>query len=127
VAGPNQVKVLVDTPIWIDHLHRDDAMLRQLLITGVVYLANAILGELAAGNLPDRTRTMSDLRLMPRFNDPAGDEVLDWIEGHQLGGEGLSWIACILLVTAEQNAATIYTRDRGLARQAEALKIAFTG
>jgi predicted nucleic acid-binding protein len=121
------VKVLVDTPVWIDHLHRDDAVLRRLLINGVAYLANAILGELAAGNLPNRARTMPDLRLMPRFADPAGDEVLDWIEEHQLGGKGLSWIDCLLLVIAEQNGAAIYTRDRVLAHHAEALKIAFKG
>lgn len=67
MATASQVKVLVDTPVWIDHLHRDDAMLRRLLAAGAVYVANAILGELAAGNLPNRLRTMSDLRLMPRF------------------------------------------------------------
>jgi predicted nucleic acid-binding protein len=119
------VKVLVDTPVWIDHLHRDDTILRQLLISGVVYLANAVIGELAAGSLPNRTRTLSDLRSMSRFADPSGDEVLDWIEKHQLGGKGLSWIDCLLLVIAEQNNAAIYTRDRILARHARAVKIAF--
>jgi len=51
--------------------------------------------------------------------------VLDWIEAHRLGGRGLSWIDCLLLVIAEQNNATIYTRDRVLVRHAEKFKVAF--
>lgn len=125
MAAPDEVKVLVDTPVWIDHLHRDNAVLRRLLNAGIVYLANPILGELAAGNIPNRHRIMSDLRLLPRFADPAGDEVLDWIDAHRLGGRGLSWIDCLLLVSAEQNDARIYTRDRVLARSAETLKARF--
>ena len=119
------MKVLVDTPVWIDHLRRVDPLLRRLLTAGVVYLATPIVGELAAGNLPNRGSLLADLRLMPRLADPTGDEVLDWIETHQLGGKGLSWIDCILLVTARQNAAAIYTRDQMLARHAEALQMAF--
>lgn len=119
------MKVLVDTPVWIDHLHRSDATLRRLLAAGAVYLAGPILGELAAGSLPNRRRTLADLRLLPRFADPTSDEVLKWIESENLGGKGLSWIDCLLLVIAGQNGAAIYTHDRTLARHAATLKLAF--
>ncbi len=121
------MKVLVDTPVWIDHLHRNDATLRRLLASGVVYLAGPILGELAAGSLPNRRRTLADLRLLRRFPDPSSDEVLDWLEMENLGGKGLSWIDCILLSIARRNGAAIYTRDRILARHAAALRLAFAG
>lgn len=121
------MKVLVDTPVWIDHLRRDDATLRRLLAAGVVYLATPILGELIAGNLPNRQRTVADLRLIPRLAEPRSDEMLDWIETRSLGGKGLSWVDCLLLAIAEQNGAAIYTHDRVLARQASFLKLAFTG
>ena len=52
MATAEKVKVMVDTPVWIDHLHRSDATLRRLLASGVVHIAGPILGELAAGSLP---------------------------------------------------------------------------
>ena len=120
------MKILVDTPVWIDHLHRSDATLRRLLGSGLVYLAGPILGELAAGSLPNRRQILADLRRLRRFADPASDEVLDWIEAHQVSGKGLSWIDCVLLVIAEKNGALIYTRDRILSRHAATLQLAFT-
>jgi predicted nucleic acid-binding protein len=125
MAAKEEMKVLVDTPVWIDHLHRGDATLRRLLAGGVVYLAGPILGELAAGSLPNRQRTLADLRVLQRFADPASEEVLDWIERHRVSGKGLSWIDCMLLVIAGKNRAVIYTRDRILARHAAALQLAF--
>jgi len=126
MAEAKEMKVLVDTPVWIDHFHRSDATLRRLLASGVVYLAGPVLGELAAGSLPKRLRTLADLRVLGRFADPSTDEVLDWIETHQVSGKGLSWVDCVLLVIAERNGALIYTRDRILSRHAAGLQLAFT-
>ena len=119
------MKVLVDTSVWIDHLHRADVRLRRLLTIGIAYVATPVLGELAVGNLPNRRRTLADLRLMPRLTEPRGDVVLEWIETHNLGGKGLSWIDCVLLAAAAENGASIYTRDRVLSREAARLKLAF--
>jgi predicted nucleic acid-binding protein len=121
------MKVLVDTPVWIDHLHRDDPALRRLLLAGVVHTATPVLGELAAGNLPNRRRTLTDLRLLPRLAEPSGDQVLEWIDVNSLGGKGLSWVDCLLLAIAEQDGAAIYTRDRVLLRHATNLALAFAG
>ena len=84
-----------------------------------------VLGELAAGNLPDRQRTLADLRLLPRLADAPAEYVLEWIETNRLGGKGLSWVDCLLLATAEHNHATIYTRVRILARHAGLLNLVF--
>ena len=119
------MKVLVDTSIWIDHLHRTDGTLTQLLSTDAVYVAVPVLGELAAGNLPNRGRTLKDLRLMRRLVEAPAEDVLDWIEAHDLGGKGLSWVDCLLLATAEQNKAAIYSRDGVLVRVARSMNLAF--
>jgi predicted nucleic acid-binding protein len=117
--------VLVDTPIWIDHFQRDDLALRELLLHDAVCVAPPVLGELIAGKLPQRERTITDLRLLPRLPDPNPDEVFDWIDLNRLGGKGLSWVDCLLLVVAEQNGVAIWTRDRVLDQTARRLKLAY--
>ena len=119
------MKVLVDTPIWIDHLHRGDSTLHRLLLADAVCVATPVLGELTAGNLPDRQRTLADLRLLSRLEEPPPEKVLDWIERHRVGGKGLSWVDCLMLAIAEHNKVPIYTRDRVLARFAANLKLGF--
>lgn len=108
------MRVLVDTPVWIDHLHCSDPELCRLLWDDAVCVVTPVLGELAAGNLPSRKRTLSDFRLLPRITVPPDDEVLDWIETQKLGGKGLSWIDCQLLVTARQHRVALWTRDKTL-------------
>jgi predicted nucleic acid-binding protein len=125
MAAPEQMRVLVDTPIWIDHFQRDDLALRELLLHDAVCVAPPVLGELIAGNLPQREHTIADLRLLPRLPDPSPDEVFDWIDLNRLGGKGLSWVDCLLLVVAEQNGVAIWTRDRVLDQTARRLKLAY--
>ena len=56
------------------HLHRGDSTLRRLLLADAVCLATPVLGELAAGNLPDRRRTLADLRLLSRLEEPPAEQ-----------------------------------------------------
>lgn len=119
------MRVLVDTPVWIDHLHRSDPTLRKLLLDDAVCVAPAILGELIAGNLPQRRETIADLRLLPRLPEPAPDGVFDWIERYALGGQGLSWVDCLLLAAAEQNGVALWTRDKLLDLAARRLKLGY--
>jgi predicted nucleic acid-binding protein len=113
MAAEQVTRVLVDTPVWIDHLHRADPALRQLLLDDAVCLAGPVLGELIAGTLPHRTQTIADLRLLPRVPEPDADEVFDWMELNGLGGKGLSWVV------------SIWTRDRALEQAARRLKLAY--
>lgn len=43
--------ILVDTSVWIDHLHSGDAHLSALLDHGMVQTHDFIIGEIACGNL----------------------------------------------------------------------------
>lgn len=119
------MRVLVDTPVWIDHFHRDDPTLRELLLDDAVCVAPPVLGELIAGNLPRRKRTIADLRLLPRLAEPVPDDVFDWIDLNALGGKGLSWVDCLLLVCAERNGVAIWTRDKVLEQTARRLNLGY--
>ncbi len=112
------MRILVDTSIWIDHLHRADPELQRLLHNDSVCVAGPILGELFAGNLPQRKRTVADLRLLPRLTVPPDEEVFEWIDSAKLAGKGLSWVDCQLLATARNHQTPIWTRDKALAKAA---------
>ena len=47
--------ILVDTSVWVDHLRLADVGLAALLARGVVAMHPMIIGELACGNLRNRT------------------------------------------------------------------------
>ena len=46
--------ILVDTSVWIDHLHRADRGLTEMLEKNVVATHPSIIGELALGAIEDR-------------------------------------------------------------------------
>ena len=118
------MNVLVDTPVWIDHLHRAEPELCRLLDADMVCVAAPVLGELAAGNLPRRHHTLADLRLLHRLAVPPDDEILAWIEKAGLGGKGLSWIDCQLLATARFHHVALWTRDKTLRSFAQRYRVA---
>jgi predicted nucleic acid-binding protein len=118
------MSVLVDTSIWIDHFQTGDDRLKTLLLDDGVVIASPILGELIAGNLPKRTRTIADLRLLPCLSTPGATEIFDFIEANRLGGKGLSWVDCQLLAVAANERVKIWTRDKRLRAMAQALHLA---
>jgi len=64
---------LVDTSVWVNHFRRSDTMLTNLLADNLVVLHPFVLGEIAAGNLRDRSQTLADLALLPR--SPLAEEL----------------------------------------------------
>ena len=120
------MNVLVDTSIWIDHFQAGDNHLRTLLLDDEVVIAAPILGELIAGNLPKRSRTIADLRLLPCLATPPEVEIFTFIESNRLGGKGLSWVDCQLLAIAAEGRVKIWTRDKRLRAMAQALHLVAT-
>jgi predicted nucleic acid-binding protein len=57
---------LVDTSIWIGHLHKSDLRLIKLLESSEVLIHSALLGEIAAGSLKKRPSILGDLKMIPR-------------------------------------------------------------
>ncbi|OYV75037.1 MAG: hypothetical protein B7Z66_14430 [Chromatiales bacterium 21-64-14] len=59
--------ILVDTSVWVDHLRAGDAELAALLNGSEVLMHPCVLGELACGNLRNRTEVLVTLGGVTRF------------------------------------------------------------
>lgn len=114
--------ILVDTSVWVDHLHRGDAALAALLDRSVVLMHPFVLGELACGSLKDRAAVLELLRQLPAAEVATDGEVLHVIEQHGLHGKGIGWVDMHLLAAVLLTAgATLWTRDKRLHAVAQAL------
>jgi predicted nucleic acid-binding protein len=108
--------VLVDTSVWIDHLHRNDARLTALLETNLVVAHPLVIGELALGSIRNRATVLGLLAQLPRAAVASSDEVLLLVQDRRLYGRGLSLVDAHLLASALIGPDTrILTRDRRLA------------
>jgi predicted nucleic acid-binding protein len=119
--------ILVDTSIWIDHLRQSDAHLVTALQTGQVLVHPFIVGELACGNLGNRQAVLSLLRAMPQAPVASDDEVLLYIETQKLMGRGIGYLGTHLLASAALAGASLWTRDKRLAKFAQGLALAYGG
>lgn len=108
--------ILVDTSVWIDHLRVGDAKLAELLNGSQVLMHPFVVGELACGNLHNRTELLALLNDLPRSALATDVEVLFFIERYALMGRGIGYIDAHLLAAVTLGGATkIWTRDTGQA------------
>lgn len=115
--------ILVDTSIWIDHLHKTDNQLVNLLHSGLVCIHPFVIGELACGNLSNRAEILNLLHALP-FVQPAFDgEIYNFIENRNLHGIGLGFVDVHLLAAALIHNVRLWTRDKTLKKSATGLKI----
>jgi len=116
--------VLVDTSVWIDHLRVGETSLASLLNNSQVLVHPFVTGELACGNLADRSNLLKLLRNLPQASVATLEEVLFFIEHNGLMGRGIGFIdAHLLAATALGGRARLWTRDKRLARIAEGLNL----
>lgn len=107
--------ILVDTSIWVDHLHVGDEELVALLDDGEVLIHPFVIGELTLGNLPDRSHYLAMLNELPRVTSVTDEEVFAFVERHRLFGRGIGFIDAHLLAALGLTAgAVLWTRDRRL-------------
>ena len=104
--------VLVDTVVWIDHLRSNDEHLAMLLEREQIVMHPMVIGELALGNLANRFDTLEQFEGMPEISVATHDEVLFFIEHHQLMGIGIGYVDAHLLASAVLHGATqLWTRE----------------
>lgn len=118
--------ILADTSIWIDYFRSGHARLMQALQFNEVCIHPFIIGELACGNLKDRSTVLGLLAGLPslRMLDP--HEVLFFIDQKKLMGRGMGYIDVHLLAaTLIATGAQLWTRDLKLFHAAKALSVAF--
>jgi predicted nucleic acid-binding protein len=106
--------VLVDTSVWVAHLRKMHAGLANLLANGKVACHPFIVGELACGNLKNRSEILSLLEALPMVTAAEHDEVLAFIENHNLMGKGLGYIDVHLLASVALSRLPIWTLDKKL-------------
>ena len=117
--------ILVDTSIWVDHLHRSEAALSVLLNEAQVCTHPMIIGELALGSLRDRKTILGLLSDLPSTPLATHAEVLPFVELHALYGIGLSLVDAHLLAALRLSSRDrLWTRDRRLRLAADELGVA---
>lgn len=117
--------VLVDTSVWVSHLREMNVDLADLLNAGKVACHPFIVGELACGNLNNRTTILSLLEALPMAAAVEHEEVLAFIEGHGLMGKGLGYVDVQLLASAVLSRHPIWTLDRKLEQAADLLHVKY--
>jgi len=116
--------VLVDTSVWVDHLRRSNARLREHLEAAQVYTHAFVIGELACGNLARRAEILSSLAELPRAPLVEHEEVLAFVARYRLQGRGIGWVDVNLLAAARIARVPFWTQDKKLARVAHELGLA---
>ena len=116
--------VLVDTSVWVAHLRQGAIGLEDLLLGGRVVCHPAIVGELACGNLRNRSEIISLLQRLPGAIQAGHEEVMRFIEHHGLMGKGLGYIDMHLLAAARLTGVALWSLDKSLNEAAENLGVA---
>lgn len=111
--------VLVDTSIWVSHFREGNAGLADLLNNGEVACHPFIVGELACGNLKNRTTILSLLESLPATIVAEHEEVLVFIESNRLMGKGLGYVDVHLIASALLTRVSIWTLDKRLEQVAD--------
>jgi predicted nucleic acid-binding protein len=107
--------ILVDTSIWIDHLHAVEAHLVSLLTTDEIGCHHLVIEELALGAIKQRDVVIEMLSNLRQFPMVTHAEFLHLVERRRLWGRGLSAIDVNLLGSvALVDGAQLWTRDKRL-------------
>ncbi|MFI5332269.1 MAG: type II toxin-antitoxin system VapC family toxin [Desulfobaccales bacterium] len=115
--------VLVDTSVWVEHLRQGTVGLDDLLLAGRVVCHPFIVGELACGNLKNRSEILALMQELPRAVEAEHQEVTNFIENNGLMGKGLGFIDLHLLASARLTGIPLWTLDKRLKREATNLRL----
>lgn len=113
----------MDTSVWVDHLRKGDARLAQLLNDGRVLCHPFVIGELACGNLINRSEILNSLKELSFAPTIEFDEYMQFIELNRL--HGIGFVDVHLLASALLADATLWTADKTLKKAALDLGIAY--
>lgn len=117
--------VLVDTSVWVAHLRQGNTELETLLNDSDVVCHSFIIGELACGNIKNRSEILSLLKSLPMATQARHGEVMQLIENYRLMGLGLGYIDMHLLASTLLTQIPIWTFDKKLNEVALKLRLAF--
>ncbi len=117
--------ILVDTSVWVDHFRKGDQALGRLLFDGQVLGHPFVLGEISLGVLRQRDVILTALHDLPQAKVATENEVLHFVEEHELPGSGIGYVDAHLLAATKLTPGTaLWTRDRRLFEAAARLALA---
>ncbi len=117
--------VLVDTSVWVRHLRQGEPNLERILNDGEVMCHPFVVGELACGNIRNRTEILSLIQILPRVTEAKHQEVLQFIEQNRLMGNGLGYVDVHLCASAVLTGVPMWTYDRRLDQTNKVLGIRY--
>lgn len=106
--------ILVDTSVWIHHFRKKNQELVDHLNIGSVACHPYIIGELACGNLGNRSEILTLLQALPSTPTLEPNEILYFIEKNLLMGRGLGYVDIHLLASAILGNVVLWTADHRL-------------
>lgn len=116
--------ILVDTSVWIDHLHSAEGRLVAELEAGQVATHALVVTELAVGNISGRAYFLEQLRGLPMLATSRHEEVLELVDRHVLHGVGLGAVdAHLLTALALAPGVRLWTHDKRLKESAVRLSL----
>jgi predicted nucleic acid-binding protein len=116
--------VLVDTSVWVHHLREGNAELEKLLNQGQVMCHRFIIGEIACGNIKNRTQILTFLQLLPLVTQAKHEEVMEFIVTNKLMGRGLAYIDMHLSASAKLTGIPMWTFDKRFDKPIRNLELA---
>ena len=117
--------ILADSSVWIDHLRREIPEMSALLKNKQIVVHSLVLGELACGNIRNRSEFFATLREAKQTTTLTVDEVVTFIDAHKLFGRGLGLTDCHLLAACKLEHHHLWTHDRPLAEAARMLGLLY--
>jgi len=117
--------VLVDTSVWVAHLREGNIGLEELLNEGQAACHPFIIGELACGNLKNRSLILSLFKSLPLATVAEHEEVMHFIENKDLMGKGLGYVDMHLLSSASLSGVPVWTLDQKLDASSERLGLKY--
>ena len=118
--------IVVDSSIWIDHIHVGEPLLNAYLMREQALMHPHVLGEIALGSIKHRERVVHRFERLPSPNVAKEGYVLHLIEQQKLWATGIGYVdAHLLASTLLTPDGLLWTRDKRLQAQAERLGIAF--
>lgn len=112
--------VLIDTSVWVEHFRRHNPALVALLALDLAMVHPLVIGEIACGTPPDRSRTLADLESLQQTRQASIREVMTFVERERLFGEGCGLVDLLLLAsTLMTPGIELWTLDKRLSALAE--------
>ena len=115
----------MDTSVWVLHLRAGNRKMTDLLNDGRIACHPFVMDEPACGNLKNRRAILSLLSSLPMTVVAKHDEILTFIESHQLMGKELSYVDVHLLSSARLTGIPLWTLDKKLGQAAESFQTRF--